>query len=573
MKLIGKAEEAILQGDPRVSISRLDELTASSKKRKLVTDLIERQRRMALGSLYYFAKYVLDFKDLDTNPHLELCQFVQRWAPTWDTLILCPRGTFKSSITTVSFPLWLFCHNRDLRGLITSADLANTKNWMGLIKDHITRNKKFQILFGDWNDDGDNREKRRVWTQTAIELAGRTTFKAEHSLTASSMEVAKVSQHYDWSINDDLQNDTNVGSKEAIDKVEDYANLQIPILDPQKHHKDRRGPRMFVGTRWHDDDIYGRIISRERLNKKQGRPATVKILVRKAYEGKVLYFPSRFSWEYLRKIEKESGLTRQQFSCNYLNDPLPDEDKVFKKSDFGFFWYDEARHEGQCVWRGKISPISPPFATFATLDPSVGEAADSDFSALPTFKVDQYNRIFTWDLFHGRIQLDDMLLWLFTTHSQYHPTKLGVESVVFQKAIVWAFKRECQVRGTWFPITELHTDTTISKDMRIRGFQPFVSSGFFYYRVPVGTDLTQTVDDLYYLVEGNQGVLIDEMNRFPIAATKDALDATAYLPQLAFPASKPKANVEPEEGTFNDLLKRLRVGQRKKAPSFWKLSV
>jgi hypothetical protein len=85
VKLIGKAEEAILQGDPRVSISRLDELTASSKKRKLVTDLIERQRRMALGSLYYFAKYVLDFKDLDTNPHLELCQFVQRWAPTWDT--------------------------------------------------------------------------------------------------------------------------------------------------------------------------------------------------------------------------------------------------------------------------------------------------------------------------------------------------------------------------------------------------------------------------------------------------------------------------------------------------------
>ena len=54
-------------------------------------------------------------------------------------------------------------------------------------------------------------------------------------------------------------------------------------------------------------------------------------------------------------------------------------------------------------------------------------------------------------------------------------------------------------------------------------------------------------------------MLAEEMERYPLARTKDGIDALAYIPSLAFAAGvekKPEPSIETHEG----LLKRFKIG-------------
>jgi hypothetical protein len=530
------------------SILRIDEWEGESRKKKLAGLLMEKQRRMARGSLYYFTKYILDFPDLEIQPHWELCEFIQKNAHKGNCLILIPRGHFKSTLASVAYPLWRLLQDRNLRFLLTSFDLQNTVNWLSVIRGNLESNRRFKLLFGDW----ENREE--TWHSKAISVRGRTQIRAEESITASSISVAKVSQHYDQAVIDDLMTDKNVVSKEMIDKAWEYLSLLTPIIDPRKG-SDEPGPKLVIGTRWHFDDVYGRIIADEQRRKREGEHPVWKVYVRKALnDQKEALFPARFSEKILRRIRNDQHLTAYQWSCQYMNDPVSDETAVFRLEDFGFY------HSTQRVWHGKVEDMPPMFNNFATLDPSVGEYSDSDYTAIPVVAVDYQKNLHVRAALRGHWRINEIIDAMFRVHAEWRPYRFGVETVIFQKAILWAFQDACKAMGKWFPVEELTTDNRISKDARIRGFEPYVTGGKVFFQVEEGTDLTVPPTDLYHALverEGNyQQTLADEMVRFPMGATRDMIDALAYTPQLVFPAGSPK-EAPPQEGTLGALEKRL----------------
>lgn len=532
------------------------EWTPRERRERLAQLLIEKQRRMAFRSLYYFCKYVIGFSEMEMRPHWELCNFIQRNLGL-DQLILLPRGNFKSSIISVGLPLWLEWGERNFRILLSSFDLQNTKNFLGLIRAHIEKNDIFRRICGDWTNPGE------TWHTTALSLGGRTKFKAEESLTASSIRVTKVSQHYDIAILDDLQTDKNITSKEMIDDVQSYLDLLLPILDPQtegplaRKEMVKHGPRIIVGTRWLFDDIYGRLIAKEQRRRREGKPPSLKMLVRRAYNKRrtKVYFPKRFPVSYLDSLQEESNMSRAHFSAQFLNDPLPEETQIFKLKHLGFY------NSKQCVMRGNVRPMPRLFHKFTVLDPSRGESDESDWSAFVTAAVDQNWNIFVWDVFRDRLVGNEPIIEkMFELHERYKPLRFGVESVLFQKSIYWGFRRACRTKGKWFHVQTLDTDNKVSKDWRIGGFEPFVTGNTVYLRVQDGIDLTLPNDELYYAVVDGQDALIDEMLRFPKAQTKDCLDALAYMPQLIHPA-RDTAPEEPPDGMTFDMLKE-RVARR-----------
>ena len=533
----------------------LDELTALARKRKIYRYLLERQRRMATSSLYYFCKYILHFDDMDVQPHWELCQFLQKWGISNDCLILLPRGTFKSSVTSVGFPIWRLVRNRSLRFLLTSGQLENTKNFLSLIRSNLESNEDFRALYGDWSVN----RRNDTWHSTALSVAGRQKFRAEDSLTASSYEITKVSQHYDGVIVDDLMNEKNVTSKEQIDKCDSYLQLLNPFLDPQIDRPDRPGPRIVVGTRWHFDDVYGRIIARERKRRKDGLGVSWHMLVRPAYNKTKtsVYFPSRFSIPYLERLREESGMSRYHFSCQYLNDPLPDEDQTFKASDLGFFWADQ-NGSGETVMRGKIQPFPRLLANFVLMDPAVAEHSKSDWTAIVILGVDTASNLYVLDIRRGQWGIQEQVDEMIRAQQDYRPYRFGMESVAFQRTILWAFRKVCEERGKWFPIEELKTDNQISKQMRIRGFSPFVATHKLFLRMPAKTDLTLPTEVLYQGLDGGMAALGDEMLRFPLGANDDCLDALAYAPQVVFPPSVTAIPQRVPERSFMGLQQRLR---------------
>lgn len=519
---------------------------------------------MAYDSLYYFAKYVCKFSDIRLEPHWEVCKFIQDnlWSGD-DLLLLLPRGTFKSSIVSVALPLWILVRNRDLRVVCSSAELSNSRNFLGLVRGHITSNELFRQLYGDWSDNDGG-----PFHSTAIAVGGRTKLRAEASITASSVDVTKVSQHYDLAIFDDLQTDKNVTSAEMIDKVQEYTELFVPILDPIETKQGmRRGPRLYVGTRWHFDDIYGRIISRALRARREGRPEGVRMMIAGAYRKDAygrragLFFPSRLTQEYLDELSHSDTMSRYVFSCQYLNDPLPDEDVIFPISQANF-WCPE---DGKRLQGDSVLPIPAMLYRFTTLDPSLGEYSDSDWSAFVTVAVDAEWNLYVEEVCRLRCNTEELVQEMFRIHRQYAPMRFGVEEIAFQKAIIWGFEQACRRQGTWFHVQGLKTDTMISKEMRIRGFQPFWRAGKVYLRVRPKTSLTIPRAQLYHELVDGQLALADEAVRFPLGATKDCIDALAYMPQIVFPAGPPPA--EPTNpNSFGALWNRLQKNKHGNSP-------
>ena len=91
-----KAQEKAFQNNLGVALpteSRADEL-------------YERTRENAKKSLFFFATAVLKWDKVQREPHLPLSNFIQSNPPN-RSVVLVPRDTFKSTIASKSFPLWI----------------------------------------------------------------------------------------------------------------------------------------------------------------------------------------------------------------------------------------------------------------------------------------------------------------------------------------------------------------------------------------------------------------------------------------------------------------------------------
>ena len=169
-------------------------------------------------------------------------------APSKRKLIVMPRGTFKSSICCVAYPIWLLMQNPNLRILIDSEIFTNSKNFLSETKNHLN-SSRFVSIFGSWQSN-DN------WTQTSITLNTRTKNLKEASITCSGVGATKVGQHYDVIIGDDYNSDKNSANPEQRKKVVDHYRMNLSILEPE-------GIYVIVGTRYAADDVIGHILTNE----------------------------------------------------------------------------------------------------------------------------------------------------------------------------------------------------------------------------------------------------------------------------------------------------------------------
>lgn len=513
---------------------------------------------MAHASLYYHAKYIMGYSEMELVPHWELCSWIQKYL--WeDQLILLPRGTFKSSILSISLPTWLHAKNQNIRVLLDSYELSNTKGWFGVCRRTYESNRLYQIVYGDFSN-----RSGGVWHSTALALKGRTQFRAENSLTATSMQTSETSQHHDWYVGDDLQTEENVNTREAIDAVDAHIEQTLPILDPWdgpllgrtgRRFPIYHGPRILVGTHWGFDDSYYRKRMEDQKRRRDGKPQRWHKFIRKAFEvrkGKtIMFFPKRFPLEHLEELK--DSMSRYLWSCNYLNDPMPSEAQTFKLADFGF-WCGDRKVVG-----GAITEANSYRNRFTILDPAILDTDQSDWSAFVTTGMDSEWNMFIEEVVRDKIVGNEPILrLLFEIRERWNSIKTGIEGVAFQKSLIFGFKAMCRERGEYFKVTELTPSTKVSKPARIRGFEPFVSGHRVFLKVKDGTDLTLPPEELYYALVEGQDVLADEMLRFPIGPTRDCIDALAHLPALAFPhvASKPKkVHAENTFGAFQELLK------------------
>jgi hypothetical protein len=146
---------------------------------------------------------------------------------------------------------------------------------------------------------------------------------------------------------------------------------------------------------------------------------------------------------------------------------------------------------------GKITPLPKMLNFFITIDPSLGQDSDSDYTATITVGCDSAWNMYVVEVNREHINPDQILERMFQQYLKYKPYRMGVETVAFQKSLLFGFNKLCRERGVYFKVDELKTNNRISKEMRIRGFQPFVQGRKLYLKVKPKTKLTLPAQSLY----------------------------------------------------------------------------
>lgn len=216
-------------------LDKLPKIVAIKGLRSIRADLFA-------DDLFVLCRYGLRFKDVTWKTHGPIIEILE--APSNRKLIVVPRGTLKSTIACVGYPIWRLLRNPNERVLIDSEIYTNSKNFIREIKGHL-ESESLTSLYGNF--------KTNNWNEGEITIAQRSQIYKESSITASGIGATKVGQHYTVICGDDYNSNHNSMTVEGRQKVIDHFRYNISILEPG-------GTYVITCTRYAEDDIAGFIL-------------------------------------------------------------------------------------------------------------------------------------------------------------------------------------------------------------------------------------------------------------------------------------------------------------------------
>jgi predicted phage terminase large subunit-like protein len=446
--------------------------------------LRQNMRQMAQASLYFLAKAVLGFDKFTPHLHKEVCEFLTR--PERRKLLVLPRGHYKTTISTISYPIWLSINDTNIRILLASSTTTNAQKMLGLIRAKWERCDMLRWLFPECVPDTNGR-----WNDSCATIARSKDFP-EGTYEAIGAGGTAVSRHYDVIIEDDLVNEDHLISKEQMDKVIDWHQYKESLfVSPGK------GVDVLIGTRWAHYDLLYHVMDQE--------PDRIRY-VRSATENGVPIFPEEFTLQELERLLTIMG--PYKYSCQYLNDPTQDTARKFEEQ---WLRYYDLLPQGPWAYYVACDPAASVFRAGG------GAVRDSDYTALVTVAVNPEGDKYVCDVVCDRLGVDEFIYELFRVVETYRPRTVGIETNAFQRALLFPIKQEMKRSNTFFNITELKASRAATKQLRILALQPYFANGNIYVRK-------------------QDKELLHEYRLFPLAKHDDVLDALAYAVQLAKPS-------------------------------------
>lgn len=405
-----------------------------------------------------------------TDFHAEWLEF-QRCAKK--SLLLAPRGHGKSTICNITYVLWKLLNNPDLRVMIVSNTLSQATSFLREIKTHIETNSTFLINFGA--------QKGNKWTEDEIILKHRKRIAKEANITAMGVLGPVISKHYDLIILDDVVDEENARTKTGRKRLKTWFYMTLlPTLEPD-------GELHLIGTRYNQQDLYGELIAGQ---------GGYKVKVAKAIksEGNALW-PEKFSVEKLFEIKSEAGSAI--FNAQYMNDITAMKGSIFKEQWLRFY------------------DVEPPYLKlYQAADLAIGESERHDYFALVTVGKDNNGNIYVLDTYRGRLSFDEQFALIRNRYQRFNSDntpvmRVGIESVAYQEALAGRLRKNTNI-----PVKSIRR----SKDKITRAhiFSAQLENG-----------------KIYFLGDGSQMDLIEELLLFPEAEHDDLFDALETAVSMA----------------------------------------
>src|SRR4051812_45699029 len=150
----------------RTRVLQLLDACESAKARLIV------YREILKADFYLYAREALGFSDLNWRTHGESIDLYESAATR--KIDVLPRGTFKSSLGCVAYPMWRLEQDHDMTILLDSEIFNNSKNFLHEIKGHYA-SAKYRQIFGE--------RVGKKWGESEITIAPRVRNRKEASVT------------------------------------------------------------------------------------------------------------------------------------------------------------------------------------------------------------------------------------------------------------------------------------------------------------------------------------------------------------------------------------------------------
>lgn len=396
-------------------------------------------------------------------------------------IIQMPPRHGKSQLATINFPAWYLGRNQD-KEIITASysadlavdfgsktrDLVNSDNYKEIFETTLKEDDKSK---GKWmTKDGGS------YISTGI--GGPITGRGANILI----------------IDDPIKNREEADSEVIREKIWNW------YISTAYTRLEKDGAIVIIATRWHMDDLVGRILKQEQEGGEEWYMISFPAIATEDEEfrkiGEALW-PSKYDLEALENIKKTIG--PYDWMSLYQQTPILTECQEFKKD-----WI-LVRDERE------VSMMNT--RKYLTVDTAMSVKESADYTGFCDNAVDREN---FWNLKAWREKLDpnDLVEKLFFLQAQRHYEQIGIEEGAYLKGLKLYIDEEMRKRNVFLPIKTLKHHET-AKEIRIRGLIPRYASRSIVH------------------IKNECHALEEEMFTFPKGMTDDVIDATAYQLQLA----------------------------------------
>ncbi len=396
----------------------------------------------------------------------------------------------KSMLTSQYFPAWFVGRFPEKRIMIASYEADFAASW----------GRKSRDVLEEWGEElfgikirSDSSASNR-WDIVDHE-GGVNTAGVGGPLTGKGADCLLI--------DDAVKNAEEANSKTMRDKIWDWwKSTAYTRLEPG-------GAAVIIMTRWHEDDLVGRILNEMKEGGEYWEEVKFPALAegndplgRK--EGEAL-FPERYDKYALE--EKKKAIGSYYFSALYQQRPSPAEGKLFKRSYFRYFTIETQGnekyyllHTDTGIKRVDVNRCS----IFQTCDPAATEKEQSDYFVLSTWAVTPERDLLLLDVFREKAETTKHESIFDTQYQLWKPMYQGVENKTFGLNIIQALKKKGR------PIKALKADT--DKVSRARTIQARYELGTVYHRL-----------NAPWL-----GDFEDELLEFPNGAHDDQVDTASF---------------------------------------------
>ena len=387
--------------------------------------------------------------------------------------------------------------------MLDCATLVNAKMYVSAIKDQIDNNDVLKLICTDKKGKyilEPDKNAAGGWTEDRILLKHRTKLgMKEPSLFVSAVDNNRTGLHPDVIIMDDLVSEATVTTPEQRNKTKTHYRFSLSLLE-------RNGLQVVIGTRYHMDDLYDDLLQNTGFN----------CIVRPAIlpNGKC-YFPTKYPKEVLEELKRDQGA--DIFNSQYMLDPTNSDDAVFRIGNINYYLDEEMALERDTgAYRGEVQFQQ----VFVLTDLAITQGKRSDYTVIMILGITWDKKIYVIDYIRDKLTPSDILKSIFEMYDKArkygYVRGVGVETVAFQKVMMYLIKDEAKRRGISIPLIELKANK--DKTLRINGLVPLVDSG-----------------DIY--MSPRHVELKNEMREFPFGKHDDLVDTLAYILQVMKPGN------------------------------------